>query len=112
TAVQIVTWKIEAVGPDPLGGRALHIEGDPAWRPAGRAKRIAHVDEAGSVDCAVYARAVLAPGDLIGGPGLIEEPEATCVIGRGDIVRVDAEENLVVDLAPGAATAAAAEPAL
>jgi N-methylhydantoinase A len=109
TAVQIVTWKIEAVGPDPLGGRAFHIEGDPARRPARRAKRIAHVDEAGPVDCAVYARALLAPGDLIEGPALIEEPESTCVIGRGDIVRVDAEENLVVDLAPGAATAAAAE---
>jgi N-methylhydantoinase A len=114
TAVQIVTWKIEAVGPDPLGGRAFHIEGNPAWRPAGRAKRVAHVDEAGPVDCAVYARALLTPGDLIEGPALIEEPDSTCVIGRGDIVRVDAEENLVVDLAFGAApaTAAAAEPAL
>jgi N-methylhydantoinase A len=99
TPVQIMTWKVEAVGPDPLGGQAFRIEGDAARRPARRGNRTAHVDGAGAIDCPVYNRAFLARGDQIEGPALIEEPESTCVIGPGDVARIDAEENLVVDLA-------------
>jgi N-methylhydantoinase A len=56
---------------------------------------------------------LLAPGDLIDGPALIEESDSTCVIGPGDVARIDADENLVVELAFGSspATAAVAEPA-
>jgi len=32
------------------------------------------------------------------GPALIEERESTCVIGPGDVVRVDARRNLIVEL--------------
>jgi N-methylhydantoinase A len=114
TPVQIMTWKVEAVGPDPLGGQAIRIEGPAMRRPARRARRTAHMDEAGPIECAVYDRSFLAHGDLIEGPALIEEPDSTCMIGPGDIARIDAEENLVVDLALNAvtATAVAAEPAL
>ncbi len=106
TPVQIMTWKVEAVGPDPLGGLALRIEDDTAKRPARRGSRTAYVDDAGVIDCPVYDRTVLARGDRIEGPALIEEPESTCVIGPGDVARIDADENLVVDLALSARAAA------
>ena len=50
-------------------------------------------------DCPVYTRGLLAPGMEVIGPALIEERESTCVIGPGDLVRVDARRNLVADLA-------------
>jgi N-methylhydantoinase A len=113
TAVQIITWKVEAVGPDPLGGQAIHIEGHARRRVARHARRTAQIDESGPVDCSVYDRMLLAPGDLIDGPALIEESDSTCVIGPGDVARIDADENLVVELAFGSspATAAVAETA-
>jgi N-methylhydantoinase A len=114
TPVQIMTWKVEAVGPDPLGGRALRFESNAAGRPARRGSRSAYLNDAGPVDCPIYDRTFLVQGDRIEGPALIEEPDSTCVIGPGDVARIDAEENLVVDLALNAAptTAAAVEPAL
>jgi N-methylhydantoinase A len=33
------------------------------------------------------------------GPALIEERESTCVIGPGDVVRVDTRRNLIAELA-------------
>lgn len=114
TAVQIMTWKVEAVGPDPLGGEAIHIQGHAGRRLARPARRTVHIEELGLLDCLVYDRMLLAPGDLIDGPALIEELDSTCVIGPGDVARIDANENLVVELAFGSspATAAAVEPAL
>jgi N-methylhydantoinase A len=105
TPAQIMAWKVEAVGPDPLGGKALRIEGEATRRPARRGIRTAHVDDSGAIECPVYDRIFLARGDLIEGPALIEEPDSTCFIGSGDIARIDAEDNLVVDLALKAAPA-------
>jgi N-methylhydantoinase A/oxoprolinase/acetone carboxylase beta subunit len=39
------------------------------------------------------------PGVTIEGPALIEEQESTCVIGIGDKLRVDAQGNLIAELA-------------
>ena len=61
TPVQIMTWKVEAVGPDPLAGQAVRIEGTAMPRLARRARRTAHVEEAGRIDCPVYDRSFLAP---------------------------------------------------
>lgn len=40
----------------------------------------------------------LAPGATLEGPALIEEAESTCVLAPGDLARVDAHLNLVVDI--------------
>ncbi len=46
----------------------------------------------------VYDRAALSPGDRFDGPGVIEEPESTLVIGPGASFRVSETGNIVVDL--------------
>ncbi|MSP68431.1 MAG: hydantoinase/oxoprolinase family protein [Alphaproteobacteria bacterium] len=105
TPATITGLKVEAIGPDPLGGRPFQIvAGDaPTRRPA---RRLADVDGRGARDCAVYDRRALAPGAVVAGPALIEEAESTCVIGACDRARIDADGNLVVELAAAAEAAA------
>jgi N-methylhydantoinase A len=47
----------------------------------------------------VWDRYALRPGDRIEGPALIEERESTCVLRPGDVATVDAELNLVAEIA-------------
>jgi N-methylhydantoinase A len=95
---EIVDWKVEALAqlPEP-------VEFAPAGGSAspGRLKgrRRAYMPEAkGFVDCAVYSRYGLVPGDQIDGPALIEEDESTCVLAPGDLLRVDDHFNLVIEV--------------
>ena len=53
------------------------------------------------VDCPVYDRYALRPGDHVAGPALIEELESTCVIGEGDHVTVDDRLHLVCKIGVG-----------
>ena len=53
------------------------------------------------MDCPVYDRYRLAPGCRIAGPALIEEREATCVVGPGAAITVDGRHNLVAEPAVG-----------
>jgi len=99
TSVQIVTWKVEAVGPDPLHGNAITVQGEGARAAADRGVRRAHIEGVGPVECKVYDRLALSPGATIEGPALLEEPESTCVIAPGDRASIDAHENLVVEIA-------------
>ena len=115
--IQIVTWKVEAVGPNPLPGRLFHIEnseGDATRTWKGGDTRLVHVEGAGFISCPVYDRVSAAQDVPIKGPALIEEPESTCLIEPGDVAHIDAEKNLVVDLAfrTDAAISLAPEPAL
>jgi N-methylhydantoinase A len=50
-------------------------------------------------DVTVYDRYKLAPGAAFPGPAIIEERESTLIIGPGAQCRVDANWNLVADLA-------------
>ena len=105
-------WKVEAIGPQPT----LPPEGfqlaDIAPRAAGAAlkgRRLAWFPEkAGYADCPVYDRYLLAPGDQIAGPALIEDKESTCVIGVGESARVDAAFNLIAEVAASDPSADAA----
>ena len=98
TPVLIITWKVEAVGPDPLGGRAIRIQGDRAQAKADRGVRRAYIEGFGATECRVYDRVALSPGATIEGPALLEEPESTCIIGPGDRALIDAHENLIVEI--------------
>jgi len=100
TPVQIITWKVEAAGPDPLDGRAMRVQGERTHASATRGVRPAYIEGAGFVDCQVYDRVALSPGALIDGPALIEEPESTCLIGQSDRASIDSHDNLIVELAP------------
>ncbi len=47
-------------------------------------------------DARVVDRAALGPGDVVEGPALVEQPDTTTLLGRGDRAEVDAAGNLVV----------------
>jgi len=96
---EIVNWKVEAVGPSPESGGAFHLVEAAAAADARKGTRRAYFPELdGYVDCPVYDRYALAPESTIQGPALIEERESTCVIGAKDVVRVDAQHNLIIEL--------------
>jgi N-methylhydantoinase A len=96
--LEIVTWKVEAVGPEVSLADGFVLEDAATSGDAQKGNRNAYFTD-GYHDCPVYTRGLLAPGMEVIGPALIEERESTCVIGPGDLVRVDARRNLVADLA-------------
>jgi N-methylhydantoinase A len=96
TRVEVVNWKLEAVGPRPSLADAWHIEGGVSESGALKGTRQAYFEDSnGFVACPVYDRYRLRPGEEIAGPALIEERESTCVLSPGDKVTVDARGNLI-----------------
>ncbi|HEY0339416.1 MAG TPA: hydantoinase/oxoprolinase family protein, partial [Steroidobacteraceae bacterium] len=100
TPIEVVNWKLEAIGPRPELADAWHIAGGVGSEaPIRKGTRRAYFDEpAGFVDCPVYDRYRLQAGQVIDGPALIEERESTCVIGHGDRVTVDQRGNLIATI--------------
>jgi len=100
--LEIVTWKVEAVGPEPnlKADFSLVVAGGGGLEAALKGRRKAYFEAAGGyVDCPVYDRYRLRPGDSIVGPALVEERESTAVLGPGDRASVDSHYNLVAELA-------------
>jgi len=52
----------------------------------------------GFVEVPVYERSGLWPGSVVKGPAIVEEREATTVVGPGDLLRVDASYNLRLEV--------------
>jgi N-methylhydantoinase A len=96
--LEVVNWKIEASGPEPMSGRAFRYDRDFAPGDALKGTRDAYFPETGIVATPVYDRYRLAIGASVNGPAIIEEREATLVLGHGDIASVDSHLNLVVDV--------------
>jgi len=83
--------------------RQLHRDrGAPAWagtmsKPRGR--RQAYLPEADDYrDVLVVDRASIGLDDVVVGPAIIEEREATTVLLEGDVARVSAHGHLVIDI--------------
>ena len=95
--LEIVTWKVEAVGPEVGLADNFILEGAGESGAPRKGSRQAYFADAYH-DCPVYDRSALAPGMEIAGPALIEERESTCVIGPGERARVDERRNLVAEL--------------
>ncbi len=95
--LEIVTWKVEALGPEAVLSDGFRLAGVAVSGDALKGHRQAYFGDAYH-DCPVYERALLEPGTEVPGPALIEERESTCVIGPGDVVRVDARRNLIAEL--------------
>ncbi len=95
--LEIVTWKVEALGPEASLSDGFRLEGTADSGEALKGSRQAYFTDVYH-DCPVYERGLLAPGMEVSGPALIEERESTCVIGPGDVVRVDARRNLIAEL--------------
>jgi N-methylhydantoinase A len=84
--VEIVSWRLVATGPLASRDSKVALQSKPA-APAGR--RSARFDGK-DVATPVYARRMLAQGQTIDGPAIIEERETTIIILPGWRARVDA----------------------
>src|SRR3989442_592288 len=95
--VEVVTWKLSAVGGSPriaLAQAPTH-EAGPAVKGVSRA----YVPQAhGYVDTPVYDRYALAAGARLAGPAIVEERESTTVLPPGASASVDEYANLLVEL--------------
>jgi 5-oxoprolinase (ATP-hydrolysing) len=91
-----LNWRLSVTGPKPnvrLRTSAPAEEADPGV--ALRDRRPAYLQETGGfVDVPVYDRGRLRPGMRAEGPAIIEEREATTVVGPGDRFTVDPGGNL------------------
>jgi N-methylhydantoinase A len=56
-------------------------------------------DDRAPTSAAIYDRSKLAPGHVFVGPAIVEQMDTTTVVFPGDRVRVDAQENLVIEVA-------------
>ena len=92
--VEVVTWKLAAVGGAPrvaLAKAAGGRDGGP------RGRRRAYFPETGGyIDCPVYDRYALAAGREIAGPAIVEERESTTVLPPGAVAGVDEYSTLLV----------------
>ena len=96
--VEIVTWMVKVLGPDPRF--ALPRESGPGRtaQDALRGRRPVYFREGrGHVDTPVYDRYLLPAGAVCTGPAVVEERESTLVVPPGWQVRADAYNNLVAE---------------
>jgi N-methylhydantoinase A len=107
--VEVITAKIEAIGPAPDPARVAQDPaepGDPADADsraavARRGSRRAFFPRAGGmIDCPVYDRYALPAGSRLVGPCLVEERESTVLLDHGDTGRVCAAGHLRARIAP------------
>ena len=97
-AVEVVTWHIAVVRPDDRRVGVAEVTRPLARQPAA-ASRAAFFPETGSVETAVYHRALLRPGDVLAGPCLVSETTTTTVVLPGDRVEVAVDGTLIVRIA-------------
>jgi N-methylhydantoinase A len=101
-AVEVVTWKLSAVGGTPRV--SLAKAPGTAERDARKGARLAYFPERGGfVETPVYDRYALTAGATIAGPAIVEERESTTVLPPRARAVVDAYANLIVAL-PAAGT--------
>jgi 5-oxoprolinase (ATP-hydrolysing)/N-methylhydantoinase A len=96
--IEAVNFRIRVSGPVPELSLSGAVGGaDPAARIKGH--RLAWFHPSGAVQTPVYDRYALTVAEIIAGPAIIEEREATTVIAPGDSMTVDAGLNLVISVA-------------
>ncbi|MEV6620344.1 hydantoinase/oxoprolinase family protein [Amycolatopsis sp. NPDC051106] len=96
-AVQVVTFRVRAVGE--VSRAELHRAplGDADASAAVRATREVYLPESGGfTPCPVYDRSRLNPGHRIEGPAVVEQMDTTTLLLPGDVAVVDELRNLVV----------------
>ena len=99
--MQLVTFRVEATGVVAQGrasGASRSRTG--RCRRHRRAPRRSGWPEAGDfVDCPVYARDALRPGNRFAGPAIVEQMDATTLVLPGMTARVDPYLNLILEAA-------------
>ena len=94
--VEIVTWKLSAVGGSPRIALAKAARG--AGAPAPKGRRRAYFPETGGfTETPVYDRYALGAGARLAGPAIVEERESTTVLPPGTAATVDEYANLLVE---------------
>ena len=99
--LEIVNWKVDARAPASRMSERYRVANDRSAGGTARKKmrRAWFPENDGYTECSVFNRYALTPGEVVVGPALIEEAESTCVVGVGDRVEVDAQYNLVAEIA-------------
>jgi N-methylhydantoinase A len=95
--VEVVTWKLSAVGGSPHVALAK-AEARAGARPVKGHRRAYFPEARGYVDTPVYDRYALAAGARLTGPALVEERESTTVLPPGAAASVDEYANLIVEV--------------
>jgi N-methylhydantoinase A len=93
--VEVVTWKLSAIGGAPRVTLAKAATTPLASSLKGR-RRAYFPETGGWVDCPVYDRYRLTAGLTLAGPAIVEERESTSVLPPGTVATVDDYANLVV----------------
>ena len=96
--VEIVTWKLSAIGGAPRVTLSKAGTGA-AGGPRSERRRAYFPETHGYVDCPVFDRYALAAGMQIAGPAIVEERESTSVLPPGALATVDEYANLIVAVA-------------
>jgi N-methylhydantoinase A/oxoprolinase/acetone carboxylase beta subunit len=97
--VEVVTWKLSAVGGTPRVALAK-ASAEPGQSPRKAVRRAYFRETRGYIDTPVYDRDRLWAGLALTGPAIVEERESTTVLPPGAAAAVDAYANLIVTLAP------------
>jgi N-methylhydantoinase A len=101
--VELVTLRLHAWHEQPRSGRLASPPPPGAPDEIGRPTRMAYSAEAGEpVPHAVHRRRWLAPGEVRNGPAIIEEPEATTVVGAGASFEVLGDGAILITLGAAA----------
>jgi len=95
--VELVNVRLAAVGVTPKPRRAALPEGGPSAAPALKGRRDIWFAEAeGFRPTGVFDRGKLLRGNVIDGPAIIEEPDASTLVHPGWTASVDEHANLVL----------------
>ncbi|HYM91691.1 MAG TPA: hydantoinase/oxoprolinase family protein [bacterium] len=98
--VQALNWRVLVTGPEPrVRLEVAPVDPGAPATDALKGRRSAYFPETeGFVEVPVYDRYRLRPGAALAGPAIVEEREATTVVGPGDVLEVDGHRNLVVSV--------------
>lgn len=94
--VEMVNYRLVATGKRPKLRFPEMVSTNQSGNVAQR--RVFFNDSQSAVDCPVYDRGSLKPGDLISGPLLVQEYASTTVIFDGDLCRVADTGELIIEL--------------
>lgn len=95
TRIEVRSIRLWAVGPTP---DVRFADADGAEVSVPIATRRASFPSIGEADCAVYDRLKLAPGSVLQGPCLVEDPHTTAVVPSDATCRVDRFGGLIIDV--------------
>lgn len=94
--METVTWRVVVSGPKPeITPRQLVTAREKGVQKT-RMVRFPELPKA--IECPVFDRYALRPGQAIAGPAIIEEMESTTVVGPDSAIRVDNYNNIIIDL--------------